>query len=86
MHKIRIISDFFYRTNGIYQRIINYYATMYRWDWYIAPTIYDETIYDNEKQTRKVTNDFFRIVDYIDNTHVKKICSEITLKVLKFGV
>ena len=86
MHKIRIISDFFYRTNGIYQRIINYYATMYRWDWYITPTIYDETIYENEKQVRKVTNDFFRIVDYIDNTHVKKLCSEITLKVLKFGV
>lgn len=29
---IRAISDFFYRTNGIYQRICNYYATMYRWD------------------------------------------------------
>ena len=29
---IRIISDYFYRTNGIYQRIVNYYATMYRWD------------------------------------------------------
>ena len=27
---IRIISDFFYRTNGIYQRIVNYYASMYR--------------------------------------------------------
>ena len=27
---IRIISDFFYRTNGIYQRIVNYYATIYR--------------------------------------------------------
>jgi len=27
---IKIISDYFYRTNGIYQRIVNYYATMYR--------------------------------------------------------
>jgi len=27
---IRVISDYFYRTNGIYQRIVNYYATMYR--------------------------------------------------------
>ena len=27
---LRIISDYFYRTNGIYQRIVNYYATMYR--------------------------------------------------------
>ena len=29
---LRVISDFFYRANGIYQRIVNYYATMYRWD------------------------------------------------------
>lgn len=27
---IRIISDFFYRTNGIYQSLVDFYATMYR--------------------------------------------------------
>ena len=31
-HAIRMISDYFYRIDGIYQRLVNYYATMYRWD------------------------------------------------------
>ena len=83
---IRYISDFFYRTNGIYQRIVNYYATMYRWDWYITPTIYDEKILDSEKECLKITNEFFKALDYLDNTHIKKLCGDIALKVIKYGV
>lgn len=85
-HAIRMISEFFYRTNGIYQRLINYYATMYRWDWYIAPTVFDEDVYDNEKQLKKVTNEFFKSLNYLDNTHIKKVCADISLKILKYGV
>ena len=29
---LRELSEFFYRTNGIYQRVCNYFATMYRYD------------------------------------------------------
>ena len=83
---IRIISDYFYRTNGIYQRIVNYYATMYRWDWYTTPTIYDEETLDNEKACLKITNDFFKTLSYLDNTHIKKLCGDISLKVIKYGV
>ena len=85
-HKIRVISDFFYRTNGIYQRIVNYYATMYRWDWYTIPTIFDDTILENDTKSKKVINEFFKALDYLDNTHIKKICGDITLKVIKYGV
>ena len=85
-HKIRIISDFFYRTNGIYQRIVNYYATMYRWDWYTIPTIFDDTILENDTKSKKVINEFFKALDYLDNTHIKKICGDITLKIIKYGV
>lgn len=83
---IRIISDYFYRTNGIYQRIVNYYATMYRWDWYTIPTIFDDKILEDEKKAVKVTNDFFKVLDYLDNTHIKKLCGDIALKVIKYGV
>ena len=83
---IRAISDFFYRTNGIYQRICNYYATMYRWDWYTVPAIYDEKIYENDKKSLAVINDFFKTLDYLDNTHIKKLCGDIALKVIKYGV
>lgn len=85
-HKIRVISDFFYRTNGIYQRIVNYYATMYRWDWYTIPTIFDDTILENDTKSKKVINEFFKALDYLDNTHIKKICGDITLKIIKYGV
>ena len=52
---IRAISDFFYRTNGIYQRIVNYYSTMYRYDWYTVPTIYDDKVLNSEEKSKKVT-------------------------------
>lgn len=83
---LRIISDYFYRTNGIYQRIVNYYATMYRWDWYTTPVIYDEDTLSNEKDCIKITNEFFKALNYLDNTHIKKLCGDITLKVIKYGV
>ena len=38
---LRAISNYFYRTNGIYQRVCNYFANLYRYDWYIVPEIYD---------------------------------------------
>ena len=85
-HKMRVISDFFYRTNGIYQRIVNYYATMYRWDWYTIPTIFDDKILENEEKGKKVINEFFKALDYLDNTHIKKVCGDITLKIIKYGV
>jgi len=84
--KMRAISDFFYRTNGIYQRICNYYATMYRYDWYTIPTIFDEEILEDEKKGQKVINEFFKVLDCLDNTHVKKLCAEVTMKVIKYGV
>ena len=37
---LREISNYFYRTSGIYQRACNYFATMYRYDWYITPENY----------------------------------------------
>jgi hypothetical protein len=43
---LRQISAYYYRTNGIYQKIINYFATMYRYDWYAVPEIFS----DNAKE------------------------------------
>ena len=42
--RLREISNYFYKTSGIYQRICNYFATMYRYDWYVVPEVYDEKI------------------------------------------
>lgn len=32
MRALRAISNYFYRTDGIYQKVVNYFATMYRFD------------------------------------------------------
>lgn len=34
---LREVSDYFYKTSGIYARILRYMAFMYRYDWYVTP-------------------------------------------------
>ena len=77
---LREISNYFYRTNGIYQRACNYFATMYRYDWYIVPEIYDQDV-----KEEKILGDFARILNYLDNSYIKKVCADIALEVIKQG-
>jgi hypothetical protein len=78
--RLRDISNYFYRTNGIYQKVCNYFATMYRYDWYVVPEIYDE----NAKED-KVLKEFVRILNYLDNSYIKKLCNDIALAVVRNG-
>lgn len=80
LEKLREISDFFFRTNGIYQRICAYFATMYRYDWYVVPEVYSDKV-----NTNKVTSDFYETLRYLDDSYIKKICGEIALNVIKYG-
>lgn len=77
---MREISDFFYKTSGIYSRIIRYMAFMYRYDWYVTPYINDDKVDD-----KKVKKTFFETLQRLDNFHVKKVLGEIALKVLRYG-
>jgi len=36
---MREISNFFYKTSGIYSRLCRYMAYLYRYDWFITPYI-----------------------------------------------
>ena len=80
MPLIREISNYFYKTNGLYQNVCNYFAFMYRYDWYIVPEILDEAV-----KEEKVLKDFHRILGYLDNSHIKQLCGEIALNVIKNG-
>ena len=53
---------------------------MYRYDWYIVPTILDKTVSEE-----KVLTDFAKILNVLDNTYIKKICGNIALKVIVDG-
>lgn len=78
---IREISNYFYNTNGIYSKVCDYFAYLYRYDWYITPEIKDES----EKSFEKALIDFNNILGYLDNSHVKKVCGDIASEVIKNG-
>ena len=78
--KLREISNYFYKTSGIYQRVCNYFATMYRYDWYVVPEVYDENV-----KSEKVLTDFHKVLTYLENSYIKKVCGDIALGVIKNG-
>ena len=79
--RLREISNYFYKASGIYQRVCNYAATMYRYDWYVVPEVYDEKSKTNEK----ILTDFHKVLNYLDNSYVAKVCGDIALGVIKNG-
>lgn len=78
--RLRDISNYFYRTNGIYQKVCNYFASMYRYDWYVVPEIYDSNI-----KEEKVLKEFVRTLSFLDNSYIKKLCNDIALSVIRNG-
>lgn len=78
--KLREISNYFYTTNGIYSRVCDYFAFLYRYDWYCVPEILDESVKHD-----KVLKEFNNILSYLDNSHIKKVCGDIALEVIKNG-
>lgn len=77
---LRDISESFYNLSGIYAKACNYIATLYRYDWYIVPEIYDES-----PKEEKVLKEYVSILNYLDNIHIKKLCGDIALSVIKYG-
>ena len=78
--KLRMISDFFYAASGIYQTLCNYFAFLYRYDWYIYPENVSSTA-----KPEKVVEEYTKILSYLDHSYLKKLCGEIALKVVKYG-
>lgn len=78
--RLREISNYFYKTSGIYQRVCNYAATMYRYDWYVVPEVFDESVKED-----KIMKDFAKVLHYLDNSYVAKTCGDIALAVVKNG-
>ena len=77
---LREISNYFYRTNGIYFRICNYFAQMYRYDWYIVDELYDDKV-----DLNKVNKEFRKALNFLDNSYIRKTCMDIALSVIKDG-
>ena len=77
---MREISEYFYKTSGIYQKVCNYFAYMFRYDWHVVSEVYDEQV-----KEEKIVKEFIKILSFLDNSYIKKICGSIALNVIKLG-
>ena len=77
---MREISNFFYKTSGIYSRLCRYMAYLYRYDWMVTPYINTDKINDE-----KVLNTFHKVLLYLDDFKIKKFLGEVALKVVRDG-
>ena len=78
--ELRRISNLFYKVSGMYQRVCDYFAYLYRYDWYVVPEVYDESTKED-----KILKDFSKVLNYLDNSYLKKLCGDIALEVIKNG-
>ena len=84
---LREISNFFYRTSGIYNRLCRYMAYLYRYDWFVTPYI-NGGLNTNELETSQensILKKFFQILKYLDDFEAKKFFGEVALKVVRNG-
>ena len=95
---MREISNFFYKTSGIYSRLCRYMAYLYKYDWFITPFIGGcEGLCDPDsglvsvdseaetKERKKQFNNFFKVLRYCQAFGIKKFCGEVALKVVRNG-
>ena len=78
--KMRVISDYFYAASGIYQTVCNYFAYLYRYDWYIYPENVKKSV-----KSEKIIEEYNKLLSYLDNTYIKTICGQIALRVIQHG-
>lgn len=78
---LREISNYFYESSGIYQKLCRHLAFLYRYDWYVTPYFTD----NKKANENKVLNDFNKALLYLDRSNVKKIFGDIALEIIKDG-
>ena len=77
---MRDISNFFYKTSGIYNRLCRYMAYLYRYDWMITPYVVSESLKND-----KVLEVFDKALRYLDNFEVKRFFGDVALRVIRDG-
>ena len=77
---MREISNFFFKTSGIYSRLCRYMAYLYRYDWMITPYINSDSAKED-----KILDGFNKALLFFDNFEIKRFFGEVALKVIKNG-
>ena len=81
LEELRNISNFYYNVSGMYKSVCRYYAFLYRYDWYVEPKVYNI----DDANVEKVLKEFAKILDFLDNTKIKKILGDIALSTIIEG-
>lgn len=81
LKELRSISQYFYKTSGIYARLINYISGLFKYDYYISPIIYKE---DGLKKDKTIT-DFNKAIRVLDEFQTKQQLKNFCFKVLRDG-
>lgn len=79
--QMRELSEFFFKTSGIYGRLCRYLANLYKYDWMVTPIIIEKAV-----PAKKILEGFSKSLNFLDEFKVKKNFAEIALKVVKLGV
>ncbi len=79
--ELRAISEYWYNTNGIYQRVNNHFAYLYRYDWYVDPEMVPGAKVDGQE----IKLNFYTILNFLDHCYIKKLCGDIALDVIRYG-
>lgn len=66
--------------NGIYSRVCNSIATLYRYDWYVSPEVYDEKVKED-----KVIDELTTILRFLDDSNIAYNCEKIARNVIVRG-
>ena len=77
---LRNVSEYFFESSGIYQRLCKYLAYLYRYDWYIIPFSINEKV-----NATKYLNDFSKVLNYFESSDLKRLFGNIALEVIKVG-
>ena len=77
---LRQVSDYFFRTSGIYSRLCRYMAYLYKYDWFIVPRRLSDNIKDD-----KVIEGWVKASVFLERCNLKRTFGEIALKVIKNG-
>lgn len=78
--QLKQISDYFFTISGIYQRFCKYMAFLYRYDYYIIPTIVKPT-----SKKDAVLKDFYKVLDFFEHSNIKHLLGNMALEVIRYG-
>lgn len=76
-------SDFYYRMSGIYSRLCRYAAYLYRYDWFVTPYFDPNKI--DESKLKNILKQFNSVLRFLDNSEIKKLLSDMALRVIRKG-